>query len=358
MMVNMKMGVNEIKIDGKTIGRNFPPFIIAEAGLNHNGDLEKAFEMISVAKKAGVDAVKFQTFKAHEIIEDKELTYSYKSQGKVITESMYEMFKRCEFSEDDWFKIKKKCDEEKITFLSTPQNQPDLDLLLKVGISAIKVGSDDFVSLPLLKEYASTNLPLILSCGMSNLSEVHESLNVVGAFKNYPTILLLTTSQYPTPPEDVNLRKLQTLSTAFPMITIGFSDHTIGAIAASNAVVLGARVFEKHFTLDHELPGPDHWFASEPDELRTYVDAIRQSYVMLGTELVSPTSTEEKILTTSRRSVTALEDIPMSSIFTKQNIGLRRPGDGVKPKFFDDILGKKSTRDIKKGTSLGFGDFT
>ena len=347
----------EIKIGEKSINKENSPFIIAEAGLNHNGDLEKALEMISIAKNAGVDAVKFQTFKAHEIVEDTELTYSYKSQGKEITESMYKMFKRCEFSKKEWYEIKKKCDDEKIIFLSTPQNRSDLDLLLEIGISAIKVGSDDFVSLPLLKDYASTNLPLILSCGMSNLSEVFESLNVVGAFKNYPTILLLTTSQYPTPPEDVNLRKLQTLSSAFPMIPLGFSDHTIGTTAAVNAVALGAQVFEKHFTLDHDLPGPDHWFAAEPNELKIYVKTIKESFVMLGSEIVRPTPTEEEIKNSCRRSVTALENISKGSSLTITNIGLRRPGDGIESKFFEKILGKKSSRKIKKGVSLKFGDF-
>jgi len=209
----------------------------------------------------------------------------------------------------------------------------------------------------LLKDYAKTKLPLILSCGMSNMSEVYESLNVVGAFDNYPTILLLATSQYPTPPEDVHLRKLQSLSTAFPMVTIGFSDHTIGNIAASNAVGFGARVFEKHFTLDHDSPGPDHWFASEPLELQTYVDSIKQSFIMLGNELVSPTIQEKENLLTSRRSVTALENITKGSIFTIENIGLRRPGYGIKPKYLDEIIGKKSSKDIKKGTPIKFGDF-
>jgi N,N'-diacetyllegionaminate synthase len=348
--------LKEIKIQNKSINKDHSPFIIAEAGLNHNGDLEKAFEMISIAKQAGVDSVKFQTFKAHEIVEDTELTYSYKSQGKEITESMYEMFKRCEFSKKEWYEIKRKCDDEEIIFLSTPQNQSDLDLLLEIGISAIKVGSDDFVSLPLLKGYATTNLPLILSCGMSDLSEVFESLDAVGAFKDHPTILLLTTSQYPTPPEDVNLKKLQTLSTAFPMIPMGFSDHTIGTIAAANAVALGAQVFEKHFTLDHDLPGPDHWFASNPKELKEYVQTIRQSHIMLGSEIVRPTPTEKEMRTIARRSVTALEDISDGITFTKENIGLRRPGEGIEPKYFEKILGKKSSRKIKKGTSLKFSD--
>ena len=349
--------MKEIKIQNFRIGKKCQPFIIAEAGLNHNGDLDRAFEMIRVAKQTGIDAIKFQTFKAHEIVEDPNLTYTYKSQGKEITESMLDMFERCEFNREEWFQIKKKCDEEKILFLSTPQNKTDLDLLLEVGVPAIKVGSDDFTSLPLLKSFASSKLPLILSCGMSNLAEVYHSLDTVGALDGYPTILLLTTSQYPTSDEDVNLNKLNTLSNSFPMIPLGFSDHTIGNTAAAMAVSLGACVFEKHFTLDHNLPGPDHWFATNPNELQEYVKIIRQSYVMLGSEIVKPTPAEEEMKISARRSITALKDIPEGILLTKDNIGLRRPGNGILPSFFEQIIGKKSTQEIKKGSLLKFDDF-
>ena len=153
-------------------------------------------------------------------------------------------------------------------FLSTPENRTDLDLLLEIGISAIKVGSDELVNLPILKDYASTGLPIILSSGMANQSEVHDALKTVGALDGYPTILLVTTSQYPTPIEDVNLRKFETLSKIFPNIPLGFSDHTQGFLASSLACVAGAVCFEKHFTLSHNLPGPDHWFSADPNELK------------------------------------------------------------------------------------------
>jgi N,N'-diacetyllegionaminate synthase len=347
----------EIKIGGKSINEENLPFIIAEAGLNHNGDLEKALEMISIAKNAGVDAVKFQTFKAHEIVEDTKLTYSYKSQGKEITESMYEMFKRCEFSKKEWHEIKRKCDDEKIIFLSTPQNRSDLDLLLEIGISAIKVGSDDFTSLPLLKSFASTKLPLILSCGMSNLGEVYNALESVGALDGYPTILLLTTSQYPTPIEEVNLQKIITLSNSFPKIPIGFSDHTIGNVAASMAVCLGACVFEKHFTLDHNLPGPDHWFAADSQQLKEYVITIKNAKKILGSGIVRATNSEEKMKISARRSVTSLSDIKKFETLSNENLGMRRPGDGISTAYLDEIIGKKALKEIKKGSKIKFGDF-
>ncbi|MGQ0376802.1 MAG: N-acetylneuraminate synthase family protein [Nitrososphaerota archaeon] len=241
--------MNPITIKNFKIGRGFVPFIVAEAGLNHNGEIQKAFEMIKVAKEAGVNAIKFQTFKASEFIADTTLTYTYLSRGKKITEPQLELFKRCEFSREDWFKIKEKCDKEKIMFLSTPENRSDLDLLLEIGIPAIKVGSDELINLPLLKDYATTGLPIILSSGMANLDEIHDALKTVGALDGYPTILLVTTSEYPTAFEDVNLRKFETLSKTFPSIPLGFSDHTQGFLASSLACVFGACFFEKHFTL-------------------------------------------------------------------------------------------------------------
>ena len=252
-------------------------FIVAEAGINHNGELIKAFEMIEVAKQSGVDAVKFQTFKAEEFCGDKTQMFTYQSQGKKITESMFEMFKRYEFDYDEWLQIKQKCDDENILFLSTPQNRSDLDLLLELELPAIKVGSDDFTNLPLLEDYSTTKLPMIVSCGMSDLSEVRQALDAIGTFEGYPTILLLCTSQYPTPPEDVNLLKLKTLANAFPDLVLGFSDHTKGSLASSLAVGFGAVFFEKHFTLDNNLAGPDHWFSENPESLKDWVESIHQS---------------------------------------------------------------------------------
>ena len=169
-----------IEINNQELKNYGKPFIVAEAGINHNGELIKAFKMIEVAKLSGADAVKFQTFRAEEFCGDKSQMFTYQSQGQKVTESMYEMFKRYEFDDDDWFKIKKKCDDENILFLSTPQNRSDLDLLIKLDLTAIKVGSDDFTNLPLLADYSKTKLPMIVSCGMSDLSEVHDALDTIG----------------------------------------------------------------------------------------------------------------------------------------------------------------------------------
>ena len=328
------------------------PFIVAEAGINHNGELEKAFEMIKVAKQAGVDAIKFQTFKAEEFCGDKRQTITYKTQGKEVSESMLELFKRYEFVRDEWFKIKQKCFDENILFLSTPQNRPDLDLLLELGISAIKVGSDDFNNLPLLKDYSTTKLPMIVSCGMSDLAEVYQALDTIGTFEGYPTILLLCTSQYPTPPEDVNLLKFKTLASTFPSLVLGFSDHTQGVLASSLAVSFGAVFFEKHFTLDNNLQGPDHWFSENPEGLKAWVESIHQSYQMMGNALVKPTTKELEMRKLARRCIVILKDVKRGDKFTKENIGLKRAGKGLAPDFIEYIFGSFASQDLVEGDLL------
>jgi len=343
-----------IQINNQELKNYGRPFIVAEAGINHNGELTKALEMIKVAKQSGVDAVKFQTFRAEEFCGDKNQMFTYQSQGQKITESMFEMFKRYEFDYDEWLQIKQKCDDENILFLSTPQNRSDLDLLLELGIPAIKVGSDDFINLPLLEDYSSTKLPMIVSCGMSDLKEVHQALDAIGTFEGYPTILLLCTSQYPTPPEDVNLLKLKTLANTFPDLVLGFSDHTQGTLASSLAVGFGAVFFEKHFTLDNNLAGPDHWFSMNPKVLKDWVDSIHQSYQMMGDSIVRPTSKELEIRKHARRSIVILKDTKKGGKLTEENIGLRRAGAGIglAPILMKDMLGSFASQDLVEGNLL------
>lgn len=340
-------------IAGRPIGDRFEPFIIAEAGINHNGSLETALEMIRVARAAGADAVKFQTFRAAELVGDRSQQFTYRSQGREVTESMQAMFERCELPDDAWKAIHQRSADEGIVFFSTPQNRTDLDLLLKVGVPAIKVGSDDFVNLPLLRSYAETKLPLVLSCGMSTLAEVYTSLETVGAFEGYPVALLLCTSQYPTPASDVNLRKLQTLRGAFPALTLGFSDHTEGTTAASLAVALGARIFEKHFTLSHDLPGPDHWFSETPESLAAWIAAIRTSYTMLGSEVVRPTTVERAQIKDFRRVVVAAKAIAPGEAFSTGNLMMRRdPTGSVTPAMYDSLIGSAAKRAFAQGEPI------
>ncbi len=341
------------EISGRLIGEECEPFIIAEAGINHNGNIELAKEMILFAKDAGVDAVKFQTFRAEEFIQDDTTTYTYKSQGEIITESMLEMFKRYEFSEHEWIELKNFCDEQNIIFLSTPQNYSDLQLLLKIGISAIKIGSDDFVNIPLVRKYADTGLPIMLSCGMANEEEINRTLEEV---RNNPTVLFLCTSQYPTPPIDVNILRLNTMKQNYPDAILGLSDHTQGSEAAIMAVALGAKVFEKHFTLDHNLPGPDHWFSEDVEGLSRWVRSIRKANMMRGYADLKPTTAELEMRTIAHRSITVLKEIHSGDFFSESNIGMRRPGNGLPASMFDAIIGKKSVNNLLPGQQLHMED--
>jgi len=343
-----------IRISNKEIKKDGAPFIIAEVGINHNGSLEKAYEMIKVAKDTGVDCVKFQTFKAHEFVGDPNQMFTYKSQGKEVTESMLEMFKRYEFSDDEWRAIKKRCDEEGIIFMSTPQNRSDLDLLLEIGIPAIKVGSDDFTNVPLLQSYSKTKLPMFVSMGMSDMAEIFNSLSSIGTFDGYPTVLLLCTSQYPTPPKDVNLLKLKTLANAFPHLILGFSDHTQGPLASSLAVAFGATVFEKHFTMSHDLSGPDHWFSENPEGLALWVEGIKTAYAMLGSSIVRPTKEELNNKKEFQRVIVSLKNINKGEKFTSENIGMRRVsgGVGLPGYYYKYIIDKTAIKDYTKGEQI------
>jgi N,N'-diacetyllegionaminate synthase len=336
------------------VGAGHAPFVVAEVGINHNGELERALEMVHVAARAGCDAVKFQTFKAAEFVNDPSQMFTYRSQGREVTESMLAMFQRYELPVSAWPVIKEECQKAGILFFSTPQNRSDLDILLQLGVPAVKVGSDDFTNLPLLKSYASTGLPLILSTGMSDLAEAHQALEAVGALDGYPVILLVCTSQYPTPPEDANLARITTLRAAFPMVPIGFSDHTRGSLAAAMAVALGACFLEKHFTLSHELPGPDHWFSEEPEGLVDWVAGIRAAQTMMGSPLVRPTAIERGNKLEYQRRLVAARDIRCGEILDETALTLRRVagGHGLPPGFMEYLLDRPSPRTYRAGEPI------
>lgn len=345
-----------ISINGKIIGEGYPPFIIAEAGINHNGDMKIAKEMVLLAKKAGVDAVKFQTFYAKDFIQDRNLMYTYKSQGKEITEPIIDMFERSEFTAAQWKELKEFCDSQGILFLSTPGNVSDLEMLISLGVKAVKVGSDDFVNIPLIRRYAQENIPLLLSCGMATEKEIDLTLKNAGVYGEKELCLFLCTSEYPTPPQDVNIQKLLTLHEKYPDIILGLSDHTTGSVAAVMAAAYGAKVFEKHFTLDHNLPGPDHWFSEEPEELEKWVSDIRTAYLMLGTRELQPTEKEMQIRKECHRSVTTACDIRKGDFFTEENLCMRRPGDGMPGSMWDEIIGKCAKHDICANVQLKMED--
>jgi sialic acid synthase SpsE len=346
-----------IKIGDRIIGTDREPFIIAEAGINHNGDMELAKKMIVTAKKAGADAVKFQTFYAKDFIKDRKTLFTYRSQGKEITEPIIDMFERCEFTPDEWREIAGFCKETGIMFLSTPGNVSDLQLLLSIGINAIKVGSDDFINIPLIKEFAKPKLPLLLACGMAGEEEIEETLKAAEELVSAGKVcVLLCTSEYPTPPADVNVLRITTLRNKYPDIAVGFSDHTSGCTASIMAAALGACVFEKHFTMSHDLPGSDHWFSEDPVGLKQWVDSIREAHKMRGNSTLRPTEAEMKSMQEAHRSITALTDIKKGEAFSGNNLCMRRPAEGLAPREWDNVVGKRASRDIAGGEQITWGD--
>lgn len=335
----------EFKVGNRLVGGDSPPYIIAEAGINHNGDINIAKEMVRVAASVGVDAVKFQTFRTEEFLTDRSIPYTYTSQGKEITESMFDMFKRTELSDDEWHALKECCDSCHVDFLSTPASTAGTKFLVDLGSVAIKVSSDELTNLPQLREYASFGLPLLVSCGMGNAEEIERMLDAVDA-ERHDVCIFLCTSQYPTPPENVNVLKLTEMRRLFPNVVLGLSDHTEGSVAAVMSVALGACVFEKHFTLDHDMPGPDQWFSSNPEELGEWVAKIREAHMMLGTSKLAPTAIEMKARDEFRKSIVTLEPMKRGDIFSKDNIGSRRPGTGMSPDRIDAVLGRSAARDL------------
>ena len=338
------------------IGQQKKPFTIAEVGINHNGDLSLAKEMIHAAQEAGADAVKFQTFKASEFCADHSQLFTYQSQGKTFTEPMLTMFSRYEFTFEQWRELSDFAKKAGILFFSTPQNLTDLDMLIELKVPIVKVGSDDFTNLPMLRKYSQRGLPLILSSGMSNLAEIHDALNITGFFSGQDLTLLLCTSLYPTPLEEVHLHRITTLKQAFPGLRVGFSDHTQGHLAASLAVALGAEVFEKHFTMDRNFEGPDHWFSENPKTLKDWVDAIQDAHTLLGEPWLKPTAKELENKREFQRVLVAKVTITIGEEFTEQNLTMMRKagGNGLKPKMMFSLLGKKSWKTFERGEAITF----
>jgi len=332
-------------------------FIIAEAGVNHNGSLKLAKKMVDAAKDAGADCVKFQTFKAEEFVADKNLVYTYKSRGQIITEPQLSMFKRWEFSKSEWREIINYCRKKKIVFATTPQNLSDLKMILALTRPPfIKVGSDDLTNLVLLAEYAKRGLPMIISSGMANAKEIGEAIAVIRRSGNNDITVLHCVSSYPARSEQVNLKKIPAIKNKFK-VKVGFSDHTIGGAAAVGAVCFGAKVIEKHFTLSHDLPGPDHWFSLEPKGLKKFVEDIRFMEKAIGISALAPTTAEKKVREIARRSIVAAGNIKVGQKFTAQDLGCKRPGTGLPPKYLLKIIDKTAKRNIKKNQLLTKNDF-
>lgn len=321
--------------------------IIAEAGVNHNGNYELAKQLVVKAKEAGVDYVKFQTAKPELVISQFAEMADYQKTNTGTQESQLEMCKKIHLTFDDYKPLKVYCEEVGVKFMSTPFDMPSIDLLAEIGMDYMKVPSGEITNLPYLRKIAKLGMPVILSTGMSRIGEVEDALNILidGGMKREDIILLHCNTEYPTPYEDVNLKAMLTLRDTFG-VRVGYSDHTKGIEVPIAAVAMGAEVIEKHFTLDHNLPGPDHIASLEPDELKAMVDAIRNIEKAVGTGLKVVSNSEAKNIKIARKSIIAARDIKAGEVFTEENLTVKRPGDGVSPLLWDSVIGTKAIRDF------------
>ncbi|MCK6604152.1 MAG: N-acetylneuraminate synthase [Ignavibacteriaceae bacterium] len=320
-------------------------FIIAEAGVNHNGSIDIAKKLVASAKDCGADAVKFQSFKASNIVTKNAEKAEYQLRTTDQSESQFEMIKRLELSLKDHQELISYCTKSSIKFLSSPFDLESIDLLAKLDLDILKIPSGEITNLPYLRKIGALNKQLILSTGMSNLGEIEAALNVLisaGTSKEKITILHCNT-EYPTPVEDVNLNAMLTIRNALN-VKVGYSDHTDGLEVSVAAVALGASVIEKHFTLDRNMEGPDHKASLEPDEFKKMVSAIRNIELAMGDGIKQPSTSEAKNITIARKSIVAARDITEGEIFTEENLCVKRPGTGISPMMWDSLLGKKSSR--------------
>jgi len=322
--------------------------IIAEAGVNHNGSIEIAKKMIDVAFDAKVDYVKFQTFKAEKLVSVNAKKANYQKETTDANESQLEMIKKLELDITAHKKIINYCNEKAISFISTPFDLESIDLLYKLGVDLFKIGSGEITNYPYLKKIAEKKLSVILSTGMSTLSDVEQALNILlenGLTRDKITLLHANT-EYPTSYEDVNLKAMLTLKEAFKT-KVGYSDHTSGIEVPIAAVAMGASVIEKHFTLDKNMPGPDHKASLEPKELEEMVKSIRNIEIALGDGIKKPSKSEKKNMAIARKSIVAQEFINKGEEFTEKNITTKRPGNGISPMRWNEILGRKAIKNFK-----------
>lgn len=322
-------------------------FIIAEAGDNHNGSRELAFRLIDKAVEAGADCVKFQTFITEEIISKRAEKAEYQKAATGSDESQYQMVKKLELSFEQFRELQKYAEERGITFLSTPFDIPSVEFLDSINIPCFKIPSGEITNLPYLIKIAETGRDVIMSTGMAELNEIESAINILREHGSGDISLLHCNTEYPTPYEDVNLRAMSTLKEKFG-VRVGYSDHTQGIEVPIAAVALGAEIIEKHFTLDHNMEGPDHKASLEPDELKQMVDGIRKTEKALGNGIKTASPSEKKNIQIARKSIVARRDIIKGEILTEENLAVKRPGNGISPMRWYEVIGTKAIRDFSE----------
>lgn len=321
--------------------------IIAEAGVNHNGDIEIAKELIASAASCGADLVKFQSFITHKSIAHNAPKATYQKAATGESDTQFEMVQKLELSKFDHQILIEECKKHNIGFFSTAFDAESFDMLVGMGLNMVKIPSGELTNLPLLRYMTRLGMPVILSTGMANLGEIEAALEVIeqsGTPRNLVTVLHCTT-EYPAPIEDVNLRAMLNMKATFG-VEVGYSDHTPGIEVPIAAVALGARIIEKHFTLNRNLPGPDHQASLEPNDFKAMVVAIRNIEQALGDGIKRPSASEIKNKPIARKSLVALRHIRAGEVFTADNLGTKRPGTGISPMRWDDVVGRTASRDF------------
>ena len=331
------------------IGLNSKVFVIAEAGVNHNGHFDTALEMITVAKDCGADAIKFQTFEADTLATKSAIQADYQKNNTGIEETQHSMLKKLELKKEFHGALKSKCEEVSIEFMSSPFDIESVQFLHKIGMNIFKIPSGEITNKPYLEVIAKMNKPTILSTGMSTLEEVRDAINIFKDFNfNLENLSLLhATSDYPANPLESNLACIETLKKRFGL-RVGYSDHTESNKCAVIAASKGASIFEKHFTLNKDMEGPDHKASLEPLQLKDYISTIHSTFKILGDGVKKPSYGESKNIEIVRKSIVAREHIKEGTLFTKENLTTKRPGNGISPMQFDNVIGLKAKKDFSK----------
>jgi len=341
-----------MEIGEKKIGGNNPVFIIAEAGVNHNGKLDLALQLVDVAAASGADVIKFQTFKAEQVATEKGEMADYQKANLGKVESQQDMLRKLELKEQFYEPIIKRCKEKNIMFLSTPHGGVEsVDFLENLGVEAFKVGSGDLTNYLLLNRLAKTKKPVILSSGMATLKEVIDAVEFIKSKGCKKLAMLHCTTDYPCSSEKVNMASMVTMMKRLD-VPVGYSDHTQGVVAAIMATTLGATIYECHFTVDKKLPGPDHVASVSPEELKMRIDAIRDVGVMMGSAKKVPNKSELKLISIVRRSIVAASDLSSGHLLTLKDLEAKRPGDGISPKEYEKLLGKTLKNDLSKDQQI------
>ncbi len=343
--------MQSLQIPGKNISLSGPVFVIAEAGVNHNGEIWRALELIDVAAEAKVDAVKFQLFHTEKLVTQEARQAAYQSKNIGREESQFDMLKRLELPDQAFVELKEYAESLGLIFMATPFDKSAADYLEQLGVSLFKVGSGDLTNLPLLRHIAVKGLPLIVSTGMASIEEVLAAKRVIESAGNEQLIFLHCTSNYPCPFEEVNLRAMHTLR-EHTQCLVGYSDHTEGILVSVAATAMGATVIEKHFTTDRSLPGPDHRASLEPSELKLMVEQIRQVEQIMGSAEKRPSHSEEEVAKVARKSLVAARALPKGTILDWSMLQAKRPGTGITPGEIEKIIGRKLRQGVSADTML------